>query len=185
MKRALFFTLAIVMTLVAACQPSENQNQNKNTTANTNGTTTSNRNQNTLAPLSMTCRMVQIWVHDSKSTPGGYDIDDPGDVTLSLALKQRINWCVVYDGVDQSNRPDEIEINGFATTVPPVFRDPLDDGTTDDDYHIPAAQFNDNCVVACHPPKPNVVLGNYKYTLKAWKGGAVKGQRDPRVIISS
>jgi hypothetical protein len=184
MKRALFLMLAVVMTLVAACQPSENQNQNKNATANTNTTSTSNRNQSTLAPLSMTCRMVQIWVHDSKTTPGNYDIDDPGDVTLSLALKQKVNWCVVYDGVDQSNSPDEIEINGFATAAP-VYRNPLDDGTTDDDYHIPAAQFNDNCIVVCHPPKPNVVLGNYKYTIRAWKGGVVKGQLDPRVIINT
>jgi hypothetical protein len=185
MKRALFFTLAIVMTLVAACQPSENQNQNKNATANTNGTTTSNKNQ-TLSPPLITCsRMEQIWVHDSKTTPGGYDIDDPGSATLSIALKQTINWCVVYDGVDQSNRPDEIEINGFATTVGPLYRNPLDDSTSDDDYHIPASQFNDNCVVVCHAPKPDVVLGNYKYVIKAWTAGVVKGQLDPRVIISS
>lgn len=183
MKRALFFMLAFVMTLVAACQPSENQNQNKNATANTNGTTTSNRNQ-TIVPLSMTCRTVQIWVHDSK-TSGGYDIDDPGDVTLSPALNQKVNWCVVYAGLNQSNSPDEIEINGFVTTVGPVYRNPLDDTTSDDDYHIPAAQFGDNCAPVCHPPKPNVVPGSYKYTIKAWKGGVVKGQLDPRVIISS
>jgi len=153
MKRALFFMLTIVMTLVAACQPSDNQNHNKNAAANANGTTTSNKNESILPPLSMTCRTVQIWVHDSKATPGGYDIDDPGDVTLSIALKQKVNWCVVYDGVDQSNRPDEIEINGFVTTVGPAYRNPLDDATSDDDYHIPAAQFNDNCV-------PVVILQN-------------------------
>lgn len=176
--------LAVVMTLVAACQPSENQNQNKNT-ANTNGNITSNKNQSILPPLSMTCWTVQIRVHDSKTTPGGYDIDDPGDITLSLALKQKVNWCVVYDGVNQTNSPDEIEINGFVTTVGPVYRNPLDDTTSDDDYHIPAAQFGDNCVTFCHPPKPNVELGSYKYTIKAWKGGIVKGQKDPRVIINT
>src|SRR5882724_8203599 len=114
MKRALFFMLAIGMTLVAACQPSENQNQNKNATANTNGTTPSNKNQTLSPPLSMTCRTAYIWVHDSKTTPGGYDIDAQGDVTLSLALKPKVNWCVVYDGVNQSNSPDEIEINEFV-----------------------------------------------------------------------
>ncbi len=185
MKRALFFMLAIGMTLVAACQPSDNQNQNKNATANTNGTTTANKNQTLSPPLSMTCWTLQIRVHDSKTTPGGYDIDDPGDVTLSLGLKQKVNWCVVYDGVNQSNSPDEIEINSFATTVTPVYRNPLDDSTSDDDYHIPAAQFGDNCVTFCHPPKPNVELGSYKYTIKAWKGGVVKGQLDPRVIINT
>ena len=177
--------LAIVMTLVAACQSSDNQNQNKNATANKNGTSTSNRNETTLAPLSMTCWTLQIRVHDSKTTPGGYDIDDPGDVTLSIAAKQKVNWCVVYDGVNQSNSPDELEINGFVTTVGPTYRNPLDDTTSDDDYHIPAAQFNENCVTFCHPPKPNVELGSYKYTIKAWKGGVVMGQKDPRVIISS
>ena len=184
MKRALFFMLAIAMTLVAACQPSDNQNQNKNATANTNGTTTSNKNESIL-PLSTTCWFVQIRVHDSKTTPGGYDIDDPGDVTLSVALKQKVNWCVAYDGVNQSNSPDEIEINGFVTTVGPVYRNPLDDTTSDDDYHIPATQFNENCVTFCHPPKPNVEMGSYKYTIKAWKGGVVKGQKDPRVIINT
>ena len=183
MKRVLFFMLAIVMTLVAACQPDQNQNQNKNATANNNGTAASNSNQTVSPPLSMTCRMLQIWVHDS-GTPGEYVIDDPGDVTLSIATKQKVNWCIVYDGKDQSNRPDEIQIYSFRSSAA---TNPLDDGTMDpvDDYHIPAAQFNDNCIVVCHPPKPSVVLGNYKYTIKAWKGGVVKGQLDPRVIISS
>lgn len=176
--------LAIVATLVAACQPDQNQNQNKNATANNNGTSTSNRNEATLAPLSMACRTVQIWVHDSQTTPGNYDIDDPGEVTLSIALKQKVNWCIVYDGKDQSNRPDEIEINAFTSGVA---SSPLEDGTADpvDDYHIPAAQFNDSCVVVCRPPKPGVVLGNYKYSIKAWKAGVVKGQLDPRVIINT
>ena len=185
MKKTLFLMLAIVATLVAACQPDQNQNQNKNATANKNGTSTSNRNETTLAPpVSMTCRTVQIWVHDSQTTPGNYVIDDPGDVTLSIGLKQKVNWCIVYDGKDQSNRPDEIQFNSFTSGVA---TSPLDDGTMDpvDDYHIPAAQFNDNCIVACHSPKPSVVLGNYKYSIKAWKAGVVKGQLDPRVIINT
>ena len=183
MKRALVLMLAVVMTLVAACSTNENQNQNRNATANSNGATTSNSNQSTFT-LNMTCRTVQIWVHDSPTTPGDYDIDDPGDVTLSIALKQKVNWCIVYDGKDPANRPDEVEINSFISGVA---QNPLDDGTMDpvDDYHIPAAQYNDNCVIVCHPPKPTVVLGNYKYQIRAWKGGVVKGHVDPRVIINS
>jgi hypothetical protein len=184
-KRISFVLLAITLSLVAACQATDNQNKNGNTNANRNANGNANRNQGILAPAPMgpTDKMVQIFVHDVKGKPGYYTIEDPGDVTLSTALKQRVFWCVWYDGVDPSLRPDDVIIDGFRTVSGPSVTNPFGNGSpADNDFDVPAVQIN-NCVVTLHSPKADVVDTAYKYTITAKVGGVDRGHLDPRVII--
>jgi hypothetical protein len=183
-KRISFVLLAITLSLVAACQATDNQNKNGNINANRNANGNANRNPGILAPMGPTDKMVQIFVHDVKGNPGYYTIEDPGDVTLSTGLKQRVFWCVSYDGADPSLRPDDVIIDGFRTISGPSITNPFGNGgSADNDFDVPAAQIN-ICVVTLHSPKPDVVVDTaYKYTITAKVGGVDRGQVDPRVII--
>jgi hypothetical protein len=186
MKKASFLLLAITLTLVAACQPAENQNKNANTNgnANANANANANRNQGLLPPISPSDKTVQIFVHDVKGNPGYYSIEDTGDVTLSVEMKQRVIWCVSYDGVDPSLRPDEVVIDTFRTLLGPTVTNPFGNGSpSDNDFHVPAVEIN-NCPMTPHSPKTGVVLASYKYTITAKVGGVDRGRLDPRVIIN-
>lgn len=182
MKRALFLLLAITLTLVAACQPDENQNKNKNAIANANANTNANGNQGIAPSLGPNDKRVEIFVHDVKGNPGYYTIEDPSPVTLSTVLKQKVYWCVSYDG---TTPPDEVELNEFHTTaVGPLVTNPFGNGSaSDNDFDVPAVQIN-NCVATLHAPKTSVTLGEYKYTITAKVGGVDRGHVDPRVIIN-
>jgi len=180
MKRASFLLLAITLTLVAACQPDENQNKNRNSNANANANGNANGNQTIGPVIGPNDRRVDISVHDVKGNPGYYTIDDPSPVTLSVPLKQRVYWCVSYDG---STPPDDVDINGFHTTSGPSITDPFGNGSPiDNDFDILASQFNP-CLATIHAPKPGVTPAEYKYTITAKVGGVDRGHVDPRVII--
>jgi hypothetical protein len=186
MKKASFVLLAITLTLVAACQPAENQNKiaNTNGNANANANANANTNQGILPLISPKDKMVQIFVHDVKGNPGYYTIEDPCSVTLSTDLKQRVYWCVSYDGVDASLRPDEVVIDTFRTLSGPSVTNPFGSGSpSDNDFHVPAVEIN-TCTVTPHSPKTGVILAEYKYTITAKVGGVDRGHLDPRVIIS-
>lgn len=183
MKRALFLLLAITLALVAACQPDENQNKNKNSNANANGNANgnANRNQNLGPVIGPNDKRVEIFVHDAKGNPGYYTIEDPSPVTLSVSLKQRVYWCVSYDG---STPPDDLEISQFHTTSGPSITNPFGTGSaSDNDFDVPALQIN-ACVVTLHAPKTGVTPADYKYLITAKVGGVDRGNVDPRVIIN-
>lgn len=184
MKNTLFLLLAITLTFVAACQSAENQNRNGNANANVNGNSNANRIQGILAPMGGAEKMVPIYVHDVKGKPGYYTIDDPGSITVSTTLKQKVYWCVLYDGVDPSLRPDDVVIDEFHTISGPSVTNPFGSGSHDDnDFDVPAVQIN-NCVATLHAPKTGVVLTTYKYMITAKVGGADRGHLDPGVIIT-
>jgi hypothetical protein len=184
MKRLLFLMLAITLTLVAACQPAENQNKNKNANANGNANGNASNNLSIVPPMGAADKMVLIYVHDVKGNPGYYTIDDPGSITLNTTLKQKVYWCVFYDGADASLRPDDVVIDGFRTISAPSITNPFGNGSpSDNDFDVPAAQIN-NCVVTLHAPKPEVVPAIYKYTITAKVGGADRGHLDPQVVIN-
>lgn len=179
MKKASFLLLAITLALVAAC---DNQNKNANTNGNANAN--ANRNQGILPPISPSDKTVQIFVHDVKGNPGYYGIEDPGDVPISVEMKQRVIWCVYYDGVDSSLRPDEVVIDTFRTLSGPSVTNPFGNGSSsDNDFHVPAVEIN-NCPMTPHSPKTGVVFDTYKYTITAKVGGVDRGHLDPRVIIN-
>lgn len=183
MKKVSFLLLAITLTFVAACQPDQNQNQNKNKNANTNPNVNGNANGNqSLGPqLGPNDKRVEIFVHDVKGNPGYYTIEDPSPVTLSLTLKQKVYWCVYYDG---TMPPDDVEIYEFHTTSVPSITNPFGNGSTsDNDFDVPALQIN-ACVPTVHAPKTGVIPAEYKYTITAKVGGVDKGHVDPRVIIN-
>jgi hypothetical protein len=176
MKRLSFLLLAITLTLVVACQSSENQNRNANTNAN--------KNQGVLPPMGSSDKMVVIYVHDAKGNPGYYTIDDPGSITLNTSLKQKVYWCVSYDGPDPSLRPDDVVIDNFRTISGPSIMNPFGNGSPGDNvFDVPAVQIN-FCPQPLHAPKPGVVVGTYKYTITAKVGGADRGNQDPGVIIT-
>ena len=181
MKRFSFLMLAITLTFVAACQPDDNQNKNKNSNANANGNANGNQ---TIGPIGPNDRRVDISVHDVKGNPGYYSIEDPVDVPISVEMKQRVYWCVSYDGVDPSLRPDEVVIDTFRTVLGPTVTNPFGNGrSSDNDFHVPAVEIN-NCPMTPHSPKTGVVLATYKYTITAKVGGVDRGHLDPRVIIN-
>ena len=98
-----------------------------------------------------------------------------------MTLKQRVYWCVSYDG---STPPDDVDINGFHTTSGPSITDPFGNGSPgDNDFDILASQFNP-CLAIIHAPKLGVTPAEYKYTITARVGGVDRGHVDPRVIIS-
>ncbi len=176
MKRFSFLLLAITLTFVAACQPDDNQNKNKN--SNANATANGNANGPVIGPND---KRADIYVHDDKGNPGNYTIEDPSPVTLSVALKQRVYWCVSYDG---ATPPDDVEISEFHTTSGPSITNPFGNGSpSDNDFDVPKVQIN-FCAATLHAPKTGVIPAEYKYTITAKVGGLDKGHVDPRVIIN-
>lgn len=177
MKRAFVALLAVSLAFVFACEPTKNENVNRN--ANANG----NANQS-IAPIPVTDKIVQIFIHDDPAKPGYYEIEDPGSVTLHTKKKQKIVWCIVYDG---SNPPSDVVIDTFRSPLPPApatATNPFGDGSPEDNrFVITSADFN-ICKHSTKTPKTDVVLGGYKYMITARVSGANRGQLDPQVIIN-
>lgn len=170
--------LVMVATLVAACQPDDNQNKNKNANVNANA----NANHGGTPTLGPNDKRVEIYVHDDKGNPGYYIIEDPSPVTLSTGFKQRVYWCVFYDG---STPPDDVEISNFRSISGPSITNPFGNGSSGDNvFDVPAVQIN-NCVPTLHAPKTGVTYTAYKYTITAKVGGADHGNRDPQVVINN
>jgi len=182
MKKIFFLLLAITVALAAACSPDENQNKNKNANANANANGNANANQSAGPLLGPNDKRVEIFIHDEKGNPGYYTIEDPSPVTLSTGLKQRVYWCVYYDG---ATPPEDVELNDFHSVgLGPSVTNPFGNGSTsDNDFDFPSVQIN-NCVVTLHAPKTGVTYAEYKYTITAKVAGAPRGHVDPRVIIN-
>ena len=177
MKKAFFALLAVSLAGVFACEPAKNENVNRN--ANANG----KANQN-IAPTTLTDKIVQIFIHDDPAKPGYYEIEDPGSVTLHTKKKQKIVWCVVYDG---STPPSDVVIDNFRYPPPPPpakATNPFGDGSAGDNtFVLPSADFN-ACKQGTKTPKTDVVLGDYKYMITVRVNGADRGRLDPQVVIN-
>lgn len=179
MKRAFFALLAmsLAFAFVFACEPTKNENVNRN--ANANGSA----NQS-IAPATVTDKIVQIFIHDDPAKPGYYEIEDPGSVTLHKKKNQKIVWCVIYDG---SKPPSDVVIDNFRSPPPPApatATNPFGDGSAaDNTFNIPSTDFN-ACKKGSKTPKANVSLATYKYMITVKVNGADRGHLDPQVVIN-
>jgi len=181
MKRALFCPLALSLAFVFACQPAQNGNGN----GNANATGNSNTNQDVAGVTVTPDKWVQIFINDDPAKPGYYEIEDPGSVILHKKKKQKIAWCIVYQGITP---PSEVVIDNFRSPPPPaapIASNPFGGGSVQDNtFTIPAADFN-TCKKGTKPPKEDAVLQTYKYMITVKVNGEKRGQLDPVVIIDN
>jgi hypothetical protein len=173
MKKAIFILVAIVVTLVAACQTDETQNKNKNANGNTNVNANANQSITTAGT-----KDVWIYIYDDGTT-GNFTIDDPGAVTLHKLLFQKIRWCVQYTG---KTPPTEVVVDNFISLT--GAHDPFETGTMDpNSFHIPASDFG-TCAMTPKPIKATAVTTTYKYNVTVNVTGVGHGHLDPQVIIN-
>jgi hypothetical protein len=182
MKRILLSLLAISFAFVFACQ-TQNVNVNKNANVNLNANANAS-NQAAVLPMTVSDKVVQIFIYDDLSKPGYYVIDDPGSLPLHKKKNQKITWCVIYDG---STPPSDVVIDNFRSPPPPATptaTNPFGDGgPQQNSFDIASADFG-KCNSGTKTPKANADLGAYKYTITVKVNGSPRGVLDPEVVIS-